>query len=351
MLGETIVEPSAWPRVMDAICKAVGAPGAVLLQADVRTLDVPRTNSVDELASRYFAGGWQTRDIRAERGVPLVMRGTKAFIDEDILSLEELEASAFVNECTLPTGFKWAAVVGFSAGSAMWGLCLQRTPRQQPFSRSEARLLATLSDRLSEVATLASAIGRVALANAVNALESIGKPAVAVDRFGLVLGANRLAESLFGNDVRVKDRRLVVSDAHAAASLQRLAGRLLAAPETEPLLEPPIVVRARNSRTILIDVLPVHPAARNPFLGARALLTFSDLSRGRTFDSRRIAVVFGLTPAEARLAAALAEGRSLESIAEANGVSLTTARNQLKSVFSKTDTHRQSELVAFLAKL
>jgi DNA-binding CsgD family transcriptional regulator len=68
-------------------------------------------------------------------------------------------------------------------------------------------------------------------------------------------------------------------------------------------------------------------------------------------DPRHIASVFALTPAEARLAAAVADGRSLESIAESSGVSLTTARNQLKSVLSKTDTHRQSELVALLARL
>jgi hypothetical protein len=51
MLGETVVDPSAWPRVMDAICQAVDAAGAVLLQADARTLDVPRTDSVTEMMS------------------------------------------------------------------------------------------------------------------------------------------------------------------------------------------------------------------------------------------------------------------------------------------------------------
>jgi DNA-binding CsgD family transcriptional regulator len=33
------------------------------------------------------------------------------------------------------------------------------------------------------------------------------------------------------------------------------------------------------------------------------------------------------------------------------GISKITARNQLKTIFSKTDTHRQSELVALLARL
>jgi DNA-binding CsgD family transcriptional regulator/PAS domain-containing protein len=57
---------------------------------------------------------------------------------------------------------------------------------------------------------------------------------------------------------------------------------------------------------------------------------------------------FGLTPAEARLAAALAEGASLEDFAATRGVSLNAARFLLKGVFAKTDTNRQPQLVARL---
>jgi DNA-binding CsgD family transcriptional regulator len=57
---------------------------------------------------------------------------------------------------------------------------------------------------------------------------------------------------------------------------------------------------------------------------------------------------FGLTPAEARLAAALAEGASLEDFAVTRGISLNAVRFLLKGVFAKTETHRQPELVARL---
>jgi DNA-binding CsgD family transcriptional regulator len=58
---------------------------------------------------------------------------------------------------------------------------------------------------------------------------------------------------------------------------------------------------------------------------------------------------FRLTPAEARIALGIAEGATLAAIAEARGVSVSTARTQLKSVFAKTNVHRQAELVALLA--
>lgn len=60
---------------------------------------------------------------------------------------------------------------------------------------------------------------------------------------------------------------------------------------------------------------------------------------------------FGLTPAEAQLAAQLVTGESLEDVADGLCISKETARYELKSVFRKTDVHRQSELVALLSSL
>ncbi|MBV8837183.1 MAG: helix-turn-helix transcriptional regulator [Alphaproteobacteria bacterium] len=60
---------------------------------------------------------------------------------------------------------------------------------------------------------------------------------------------------------------------------------------------------------------------------------------------------FDLTPAEARLAAQIATGRSLPDIARAEGGSHETLRSQLKAVFAKTGTARQAELAVLLAKL
>jgi DNA-binding CsgD family transcriptional regulator len=66
--------------------------------------------------------------------------------------------------------------------------------------------------------------------------------------------------------------------------------------------------------------------------------------------SSKIAVAFlrsrfDLTPAEARLVVHLVTGTSLKSSAKVFGVSYETVRRQVKSVFHKTGTHRQSELV------
>ena len=54
---------------------------------------------------------------------------------------------------------------------------------------------------------------------------------------------------------------------------------------------------------------------------------------------------FDLTPAEVRLVLRLMEGESLRSSAAALGIAYETARTVLKSVFHKTSTCRQAELI------
>jgi len=126
----------------------------------------------------------------------------------------------------------------------------------------------------------------------------------------------------------------------------------MAGAETAALIgSDPIVIKRWDRASVVARVMAVPPAARNPFLGARAIMTFVSLEPKRRPAASLLALAFGLTPAEARLGSALATGTSLSEAADELGISRETARNQLKSVFAKTDTHRQSELVALLSRL
>jgi DNA-binding CsgD family transcriptional regulator len=59
--------------------------------------------------------------------------------------------------------------------------------------------------------------------------------------------------------------------------------------------------------------------------------------------------LFDLTPAEARTAGQITEGKSIEQISSATGISQNTIRTHLKSVFQKTGVERQAELVSLLS--
>ena len=350
-LGEAVIDPSTWPSVMERVCEAVGAAGAALVPGFVRTPDIPRTKSVDELYSRYFREGLQTQDSRVGRAVPLIIQGTRVTIDADLFSYDELKTDQYINEFYYPVGLYSAARIATNVGSAIWAVTLHRTAKEGLFHAEDKRILETLSDRLTEVATLSTAVGRVALTSAVNALGLVHQPAIAIDRFGFVLDANDEAHRIFDSDLDITKRRLATTDREAAVALQALMDRFLVTREDAPLVTQPIIVRRKGKSAIVIRALPVPPAARNPFLGARALLTFTVTGERPHLDQGLLQQVFSLTPAEARLAVLIADGLSPEAAAAQLGVKRETVRNQLKAIFAKTDTNRQAQLVAVLSTL
>jgi|SRR5581483_6864788 len=349
-LGEAALEPAAWPNLMEEICKAVGAVGSALLQSDVRTPDIPRTASMAEPLDRYFAGGWHKRDLRA-RGVPLLLRGKAVVTDADVCTPEEMHHDPFFHECVYSSGLKWWAGVGFQAGSSLWVLAMQRTEGQGPFEAHDTKLLATLSDRLTEVATLSKAVGRIALSSSTDALNAVRQPAIAIDRLGFVLEANLFAQELFGDEICIRDRRLWVRDKLARSGLDSLVDQLRATSDHAVFHCAPIVVQREQLPPLLIRTLPIPGPARSPFLGARTLLIFSDLAPKLGPDPALLRQLFGLTRVESRVASIISTGASLEQAAERMGISFETARNHLKAVFAKTGTHRQGELVALLSRL
>ena len=64
-----------------------------------------------------------------------------------------------------------------------------------------------------------------------------------------------------------------------------------------------------------------------------------------------LGTLYDLSPAELRVASALLVGKSLEEYGQEFGVTINTVRSQLKKLFVKTNTHRQSELVALLSRM
>jgi DNA-binding CsgD family transcriptional regulator len=350
-LGDTVIDPTIWPEVLDQISVATGSVGAGLLQSDVRSTDIPRSAGADEAFTSYFANGWHSRDVRAERGVPLLRRGEKVVTDQDIVTPEEMNKLGFYTENLAPSGLQWFAAIGFWSGSALWGLSIQRTAHEGPFDDNDKRALAGLSQRLTETATLSKAVGRAVLSGVTNALHLIKQPAIALDRLGFILDANGTVEEVLDEEIRIKDRRLYVRDQQAKSALDSLIDQWRTTTDTAAAPMNPILVQRRDKPPVVIRVLPVDGPARSPFLGARAVLVISDLCRRSGADTDLLAQAFGLSPAEAKLASVMVSGISPEQAGEELGIARETARNQLKAVFAKTATHRQGELIALLSRL
>lgn len=82
-----------------------------------------------------------------------------------------------------------------------------------------------------------------------------------------------------------------------------------------------------------------------------AIVSINEKKHPQRICEQVIADVFDLTHSEACICKCLCQGLSLEDIAEHRYVSLSTVRSQVKSIMQKTQTHRQTQLVAKILPL
>lgn len=82
-----------------------------------------------------------------------------------------------------------------------------------------------------------------------------------------------------------------------------------------------------------------------------AMMLLHDPRRRFQLDPFMVGAAFDLTPAESHLAVGLARGMSVNEVANARGVSTEPVRSQVKSIFAKTGTSQQSDLVSLLPTL
>jgi DNA-binding CsgD family transcriptional regulator len=99
-------------------------------------------------------------------------------------------------------------------------------------------------------------------------------------------------------------------------------------------------------------VVPVTGHGRDVFLATAAVVVVVEPDRARLGPLPAfIRQALCLTKREAQIAALIAEGLGLPTIAERLRLGLGTLRNHVKSIFRKTGTRRQAELVALLCAL
>jgi len=210
----------------------------------------------------------------------------------------------------------------------------------------EEPIFASFIRRLIEIATIAGARGAGSSPTA--ALNAMRVPAIALDQHGLVADVNSVANLVFDDDIKIKDKRLFVRDPAARNHLKEAIDRLKDLPRLDSLALEPVIVPRMDKLPVIVRIWPFEGV---PGQDVRALLTLNALGPRPGPSAAILAKTFRLTPSEAKVACIIARGAPPDIAARELKISRETARNQLKSVFAKTDTHRQSELVALLLQV
>jgi len=173
-------------------------------------------------------------------------------------------------------------------------------------------------------------------------LDACACPSLAVDaRLRVHHHSEALGRFLppLGGLLDVVDNHLVVRRSDLHQRLRGAVGRVLAG---ERAVEGLALERASGAPvTIRITRWPEMPIV--------ARVAVKDPQTIRV-DRSLIQDLFGLTRAEACVAALLCDGRALSEIAELTGVKLSTTQAHVKRVLAKCGVRRQSQLVALLLR-
>lgn len=156
--------------------------------------------------------------------------------------------------------------------------------------------------------------------------------------------ANPHGEALLRDGyLALHDGRLRLGDAKQGQRLLSLVG------ETGPKRCAAFAFESSDLPPVAAMAMRIDDGPTNPDFGdARVMIVAGRNHRASFANVDHLRDWFGLTPAEARLAATLAEGGSLDDFAATRGITLNAARFLLKGIFAKTETNRQPQLVARL---
>ena len=106
----------------------------------------------------------------------------------------------------------------------------------------------------------------------------------------------------------------------------------------------------RLSQDPWMDMFVTPMPDRRPSTGSQpvAMLYLSGDRWSRDDRCEQLTDLFGLLPSEARLAWAMAQGRSIAEAAQDLGLTVETARNYSKKIYSKTGAGGQADLVRII---
>ena len=172
-----------------------------------------------------------------------------------------------------------------------------------------------------------------------------------------ILIANRSAYEMAKADdgLRTLNGALTATHRPTADKLRALVTRVAAdVPGDVQRFDALAIPKPSGGRALHLLAMPAITSMEENFAAflsgkPNAVVMVSDPDQQPPPPEKRLQAIFGLTPAEAKLAAALASGMSVSDYARDVGVTENTARWTLKQVQAKTDCRRQTDLVRLLA--
>lgn len=344
------LDPTIWHNSLQSLAEEVGAAGCLFYpEQPENVVGLRVSNELTDVLAGFIAGGWHLDDHRFERGWRLIDSGRSVILEHDIATDDERRTKPFYRDWAEPTGLPWWAAIGLEVNGERWAVPLLRSKKQGAFTPAEKQSLAALKPHLERVLGFAQRLARRQMEAQLDILDKLDCGCLLIDWRGSVSRCNEAALSLLGQELQISRGRLVARDPANDANLQSIIAQAVR-PRT-PMPKMRVALRRPRAPPLVIEAMQVTSGIAELFLDSAALLTIEGARPRGALTNELVGQAFALTRAEARLVALLGSGRELSEAAFELGIAKETARSHLKSVFAKTGTHRQAELVSLLSGL
>jgi DNA-binding CsgD family transcriptional regulator/PAS domain-containing protein len=351
------IEPAHWPQTLDRLRVAMNGHNAQLALNEL-----PSTRTILS-ASVGIDEVWLARQPAYSHDIYAIYRDTLAdmtrSLDEPTLGTRQpgYAGSPYLTEWCAPQGlFDVIAFILLRDSSRIGSLGFGRHVDQGPVTDEDFELARLLAPHLRRSVVISDMLNAATLAarQYEDALDRLNAGVLLVTSDGAILYANAVASRMFGSaGPLLNDRKqLAFRDARGGRSLAAAVNR--SGDETtigKTGLSVPLVDAAGGN--YVASVLPLKARHDDGFrrFGAAAAIFISTGGATRSAPVDSIAALFDLTPAEARVLAAVAGGQSTQLAATSLGVSENTIKVHLGHIFAKTGATRQAELIHLATSL
>jgi len=182
---------------------------------------------------------------------------------------------------------------------------------------------------------------------ALMALDIVGLAAAALERTGRPIAVNARFEQLMPGACKGQ-RHLQLINTDADVLFNHSLRGLVSKENREDVSLIPVPA-ADGRPPMIMHVMSVRGATRDRLPGVHAIVVVTPVAPRDIPSATVLQGLFHMTPAEARVAHAVAQCETIGAIADSFGLSQETVRSQLKSALAKTGVARKLDLAAVLA--
>jgi DNA-binding CsgD family transcriptional regulator/PAS domain-containing protein len=353
---EAAADPNRWPACLSAVSRMMQGQGAVLLHHDLTSRGtISQSVGIADEALRLYASRYHAVDpwARADSARELARPG-RAVPDHALVPRAGLARTEF--HADFLTRFDLGRMVSLTLFRQAYhsGITIFRRDRDREFDGHEVQFLEAVIPHLQRALRIHMRLAEVNLERRalLDALDSLSCAVLVADGEGRVLVANGAAAALSPrlDGIGVEKGHLSSCRAEVGQRLRALCAS--AAQHARPSSRGGVLRVGRPDGGQLHVLVAPSRAASDVVLtsGPAALVFIANPDHDRSPSAPLLQRLFGLTPAESRIAAQLALGLDLEVIATARNLTLETVRWYNKQVLAKTGCRGRGELVRLLTR-